>query len=292
MVGSAGRSRLQSILGEAGRRACTRSITSVVEKASLDYVTNIDHELDEWLTEKLCAFAPETVVYSEERRIESFDTSARCWLIDPLDGTHNLKAGLPFNAISAAYFEGGEVVLAGVCDIVADDIYVAERGGGSWRNDRRLRVPAGHSGLMALSSGTLDSFMGWPSGYRRLRKFAKLRNFGAQALHMCYVARGALALVASQEARLWDDAAGRLIAEEAGGKYTSFRGFHLAAGNFGTPMESICAHPDFFELAFDVFGRMWGGANGVKAKDNVSPKDYRHDSSASGFSAARKEKLT
>ena len=49
-----------------------------------------------------------------------------------------------------------------------------------------------------------------------IERFGKIRIFGSQALHLCYVAAGRLRLAASVEAKLWDDAAGALIVTESG----------------------------------------------------------------------------
>ena len=252
---SQAREQLRTVLTDAGKLARARSVTQVSEKAALDYVTNVDHELDRWLTEALPSVVPDAAVHSEERPMTG--AGAKSWLIDPLDGTHNLKAGISFCAISAALFVEDEVVLAGVCEIGSGDIYLAERGAGSWLNDERLHASATHSGLIAVSSGAMDSLIRHPQAYARLRAVGKLRNLGAQALHLCYVARGRFALAVSQEARLWDDAAGRLIAEEAGSRYVAFGGARLTPEDIKRPGKSVCGHPDIFDMAAETFGEIW-----------------------------------
>jgi len=54
-----------------------------------------------------------------------------------------------------------------------------------------------------------------------MRAIGKIRNLGAQALHLCGVARGQFAAVASVEAQVWDEAAAELILREAGGVWRS-----------------------------------------------------------------------
>ena len=60
--------------------------------------------------------------------------------------------------------------------------------------------------------------------YELLEHQGRLRNFGAQALQLCYVAAGRLSAAASLETSLWDNAAGALIVREAGGLYTDLSG--------------------------------------------------------------------
>ena len=57
-----------------------------------------------------------------------------------------------------------------------------------------------------------------------IKRFGKIRIFGSQALHLCYVATGRLRLAASVEAKLWDDAAGALIVTESGRTYAGLDG--------------------------------------------------------------------
>ena len=213
--------KLQEVLAQAGQHARTRAITTVSEKAALDYVTNVDREMDAWLTTALREVA-EAMVLSEERPFAGAGSSARQWLIDPVDGTHNLAAGIGFCGIGAALFENGAVVLAGVADIFADDVYVAERGAGAWLNGTRLQLPPAHSGLAAVSTGAIDAWSNIRAPMRVCGPSCGCATSARRVLHLCYVARGRIALAASHEARLWDVAPGRLIAEEAGARYAEF----------------------------------------------------------------------
>jgi myo-inositol-1(or 4)-monophosphatase len=256
MTTSNAREHLRATLIGAREIARAGKVTQVSEKGALDYVTNIDREIDAHLTKSLPSVAA-GAVFSEERPMEGFDGKQQSWLIDPLDGTHNLKVGLPFFGISAALFGGGSVSLAGVCDVASGEVYIAERGAGAWLNGERLRVPHSHAGLIGLSTGALDSLVRNPDGYACLRAWGKIRNMGAQTLHLCYVARGRFALTASYEARLWDDAAGRLIAEEAGARYVTYGRAQMTAEGATQKAKSVCAHPAVFEESAALFGQMW-----------------------------------
>ena len=62
-------------------------------------------------------YEPDAVVYSEElNNVEllPLDKSAKKYLIDPLDGTHNFCFGLPFWGISAAVLNAANVPIAAV----------------------------------------------------------------------------------------------------------------------------------------------------------------------------------
>jgi myo-inositol-1(or 4)-monophosphatase len=104
-----------------------------------------------------------------------------------------------------------------------DELYTAERGGGAFVNDRRLRV-AGRAKLSDAVVGTgiphmgrghhgqaladLRNVMGEVSGIRRL---------GSAALDLAYVAAGRMDGFWEDSLSPWDVAAGILMVREAGG---------------------------------------------------------------------------
>ena len=215
---------------------------AIEEKGRHDYVTDMDRRLEDMLR---AALAPlfGVPVLGEESIAEDEVLPARAVVVDPLDGTGNWIAGVPFAAVSVALVEDGVSTMAAVAQIGGDGVvYSAEAGKGAWRDGVRLVLAGSHpQPLVALSTGLMDALVGG-SGYHGVRSFGKLRNFGSQALQMCAVAQGALAFNASIEARLWDDAAGRLIATEAGAQYRAF--VRPAAATLpASRQRSVCVHP-------------------------------------------------
>jgi myo-inositol-1(or 4)-monophosphatase len=53
------------------------------------------------------------------------------WCVDPIDGTSNFVAGVPYFAVSVAYLYKGERRLGVVYDPIADEMFSAERGCGA-----------------------------------------------------------------------------------------------------------------------------------------------------------------
>jgi myo-inositol-1(or 4)-monophosphatase len=116
------------------------------------------------------------------------------------------------------------VLVAGlIYNPAMDELYTAERGGGAFLNDRRLRVAARRNlndcvigtGVPHLGRGDhgrylveLRNVMGEVSGIRRM---------GAAALDLAYVAAGRLDGFWEDNLHPWDMAAGMLIIREAGG---------------------------------------------------------------------------
>jgi myo-inositol-1(or 4)-monophosphatase len=250
---------LASIAERAASVARNATPSTVDEKSVQDFVTDMDRGLQLEISSALQQRFPNVEVFGEEGISADLQLPQNAFLIDPLDGTGNWIAGLPFSAVSIAYLEQGKTVMAAVAAIAGNDVYMAELGKGASRNGKRLQLSGPPPALIALSSGVLDAAMG-ADAYRTLRRFGKLRNLGSQALQLCAVGLGSLALNASVEARLWDDAAGRLIATEAGARYRA----NLPATEAGRPtarQHSLCAHPDVFNAALTILEPIFASNN-------------------------------
>jgi len=221
---------------------------SGVPKGPLDLVTDADVAVEEFLVERLLDQFPSHQFIAEESTGPNTEAIQEyCWVIDPLDGTVNFVMGIPFFSVSLALLHNGEPVLGWVYDPVREELYYAERGVGSFSNGQRLVASSDSSPLVPIggSSGLLSSGvvtgLASPLG-PMMQRFGKIRILGSQALHLCYVAAGRLRAAISWEARLWDDAAGALIAQEAGGRDV----FPLRAGSrvlAGKPIHSVAAPP-------------------------------------------------
>ncbi len=111
-----------------------------------------------------------------------------------------------------------------------DELYTAERGGGAFLNDRRLRV-AGRSKLADAVIGTGMPHLG--RGHHGnylvelrnvMAEVSGIRRLGAAALDLAYVAAGRLDGFWEDALSPWDVAAGILMIREAGGFVTDRHG--------------------------------------------------------------------
>lgn len=220
-------------------------VDRVDTKSAQDYVTNIDHQIDAFLHGAL----PGPVI-SEERPKDWSDLDGPCWIIDPIDGTHNLIAAIPHIAISVAFWNGHEPVSGAIYDLDRGELYQAEKGAGARVNGDALQATSS-ADIVMISTGAIEAIVPSKSLCARVREHGKLRNLGSQALHLCAVARGQASLALSVEARLWDDAAGALIAKEAGARYKALHN-GTAMDWLRAPMGCICAAPGIDD-AFEDF---------------------------------------
>jgi len=156
-------------------------------------------------------------------------SSARCWVVDPLDGTDNFVRGLGFFATSIALMRGKDIILGVVLNPISNDLFHAESGAGAYLNGARLSVTSmrtmktnpliflnsGHPSTARARSRTL---------FDRLHSWSQIRILGPTALELCLLARGAGDSFICSEDKLWDHAAGICIVREAGGTVTDWRG--------------------------------------------------------------------
>jgi len=86
----------------------------------------------------------------------------------------------------------------------------------------------------------------------------RMRRVGSTALHLCYVALGALAVVHDHGASLWDIAGAAPIVLEAGGRLTTAAGdelFPIPADSYrGQPIDFLAADPLAHEEALRDMG--------------------------------------
>mgnify|MGYP000070027093 CR=1 FL=1 len=246
---------LEAILREAITLARQAPPSRADFKAAQDYVTDVDLAVDAFLADKLSALTPGTPVLSEERAVEETGELDGYWIVDPIDGTMNLMCRIPFVGISVALVDAQGPRIAAVASVADGVIYTAVRGQGAFRDGVKLDLlQAKPSELIVLSTGLLDALVaGHAEAYAAMRKIGKIRNLGAQALNLCFVAGGGLAAVASIEAKVWDEAAGGLIVREAGGIWTAASD----RANWRSPSQmmtirqqrSLAAHPHVVEKA-------------------------------------------
>lgn len=153
------------------------------------------------------------------------------WIADPIDGTTNFVAGLPWYAISVALMHQGQTVVGVTYAPALNNLWHASLGGGAFINDQRLQLPQTSQSLRTcligvdmtlLPSGLRQTIANIsPSGLTRsadqLAPWRGWRSLGASTLEWCALASGQIQAYIHGGQMPWDAAAGRLILTEAGG---------------------------------------------------------------------------
>lgn len=195
----------------------------VNEYAAHDIKLDLDVRSQELITQQLLERFPEHAIYGEEG-IAGNQQSDFQWIVDPIDGTVNFFYGIPHFCISIALRERGEIILGVVYDPMRDELWQVERGGVATLNDRPIQVSTRNRLSDAvLSIGFAKSKTTIAAGLPVLEYFVgrarKCRMMGSAALDIAYVACGRLDAYIESSVSLWDVAAGKLLVENAGGKF-------------------------------------------------------------------------
>jgi myo-inositol-1(or 4)-monophosphatase len=214
-----------SLIHEAARRPAFE------EKAVGDYVTEVDRASELAIEEALLAGEPGIPMVGEEGGGE---TSARYWLVDPLDGTTNFVHGFPIVGVSIALVEEGRPVVGVIHAPFLGETYVAAQGSGA-----RLERADGSIEQLTVSRRTVERAVvgtGFPFRtkgqlarylrvmHRALESFEDLRRPGAASLDLAWVASGVFDGFFELGLGSWDVAAGVIVIQEAGGIVTDWTG--------------------------------------------------------------------
>ncbi|MER8440534.1 inositol monophosphatase [Mesorhizobium sp. M1312] len=195
-----------------------------------DYVSQADLKAEEILFTELSKARPGYAFLMEERGLIEGDDGQHRWIVDPLDGTTNFLHGIPLFAISIALERQGQIVAGVVYNPAMDELYTAERGGGAFMNDRRLRV-AGRTKLIdtVIGCGVPHLGRGQHGNFlvelrNVMAEVSGVRRLGSASLDLAYVAAGRMDGFWETGLSAWDVAAGILLIREAGGFISDFAG--------------------------------------------------------------------
>jgi myo-inositol-1(or 4)-monophosphatase len=226
----------------------------VSTKGPGDFVSRADKAAEAMIKEELMHARPSYGFLGEEGQEIEGDDPTRRWIVDPLDGTTNFLHGLPHWAVSIALEHKGQIVAGVVYDPTKDEMFYAEKGGGAWLNESRLRVSGRHRMIESIFATGLP-FAGRADLPQTLQDLARIlptcagvRRFGAAALDLAYVAAGRYEGFWERGLHSWDIAAGIVIVREAGGIVEPLRiGDDIIADG-----QMICAN----EAIFDTFAKV------------------------------------
>ncbi len=198
-------------------------------KGANDLVTDVDRAVEAFLRDELRTLFPDDGLNGEE--FGASGSTARRWLIDPIDGTTNFSLGLPNYCVSIALQVDGQSVVGVVYEPNRDELFSARLGGGAHLNGEPIGVSARDelaqatlvTGFPPLKQGDdfesilrrLMHVMGGARGVRRL---------GSAAIDLAYVAAGRIDGYWEFNLKPWDTAAGYLLVHEAGGRTSDIHG--------------------------------------------------------------------
>ncbi len=239
---------LQEIVIAAAREELLPRFARVARQHKVDgsVLTTADLAMQERLAGLLQGQFPDTVFLGEEmdaaEQKRLLQTDMPVWCLDPLDGTSNFAAGIPYFCVSLALLQRGKVVLGLVYDPLRDECFAADPAGRASLNGESLATV--ESGLSLKQATALVDF-------KRLQPalavklvsaipYASQRSFGSVALDWCWLAAGRSHVYLHGRSNIWDYAAGNYIFLCAGGCASTLEGDAVFTHEL-TPRSAVAA---------------------------------------------------
>ena len=184
---------------------------SASNKADGSLVTSCDLWSDKTIVNGLASIAPDEGVLSEEGGKSIPDTNA-FWVVDPLDGTTNFAANIPYWSISVARFVDGRPESSFLIIPTLKKKFVSIRDKGVWLNNQKINPTQNNhqSECISLCSRSIKILQKKPNSVFP----GKIRLLGVSSLNLTSVAMGQTFGAIESTPKIWDIAAAWLLLEE------------------------------------------------------------------------------
>lgn len=151
-------------------------------------------------------------------------TESVWWIIDPIDGTNNFANGLLCFSVSVAVMSEGKPIVGVVFEPATESMFTASAVTDAQLNNSRIKVNEQEINQFATFGIDSHADPATSAGVEAMMHQTRFRCLGSTALHLAYVAKGAMIGSVTSRCRLWDFAAGALLIERAGGFVGSLDG--------------------------------------------------------------------
>jgi len=193
-----------------------------VKQDQSNIVTKADIESEQTIIELINNKYPTHNIIAEESGFVD-NQSEYTWIVDPLDGTSNYAAGIPWFGSMIALVKNGKIIISGAYLPVYKEMYIAELGKGCTKNGVAVTVSSESEMQNILIAYSLDFSENIDKIKKEVGPLVSIvqnsRNIRStnSVIDACYVADGRLGACVYRTAKIWDVAATGLIIEEAGG---------------------------------------------------------------------------
>ena len=200
-----------------------------------DLKTAADDASESAITKLIGQYFPQDAIYAEEswKAGDRIDPEKMTWVIDPVDGTTNLAAGISLVAVGLGLMQVGVVRFGVIKDIFKQETYCSEESGEAYFLSDGARIAIKVCVNTDLQAGLIVYDM--PGASNRIplveafmqkanRRAQAARIFGCAHLSLCYLARGLVGGYVNADLHDWDVAPGLALVERAGGIITDWKG--------------------------------------------------------------------
>ncbi|MGX7192834.1 inositol monophosphatase family protein [Enterococcus moraviensis] len=219
---------IQEWLKEAAafiRVSLANKVTVSQKSNRTDLVTNIDEETQTFLIKKINKYYPNDSILAEEKGFDTIESlDGRVWIIDPIDGTMNFVMEQENFCIMIAVYENGVGKLGFIYDVMKDELYWGGKDLGVFVNDQKLQQPKDR----ALSDGLIGM-----NAYMYGKNIYAAGEIGHASMGIRVSGCAGIELIAMLKGNHigyisnlspWDYAAGLVLIEEFGFKYSDIEG--------------------------------------------------------------------
>ena len=184
---------------------------SASNKKDGSLITSCDLWSDKTIVNGLNKIAPNEGVLSEEGG-KSIPNTKAYWIVDPLDGTTNFAAGIPYWSISVARFVEGKPQASFLIIPTLKKRFVSIKGKGVWLNNIKIQRNKNNlkSECVSLCSRSIKILQKKPNSIFP----GKIRLLGVSSLNLTSVAMGQTFGAIESTPKIWDIAAAWLLLEE------------------------------------------------------------------------------
>jgi len=230
-------------------------------KSDGSVITPADLAMQDRLEKELKQQWPEHDILGEEmtdaEQLSVINAKSSYWCIDPLDGTSNFAAGLPFFAVSIALIINDQQQLGLIYDPVRDEMFTAIKGQGAYLNDcqidyARMKSSEDKPVVAEIDLKRLPEALAVKLVTESI--FASQRNIGSSAIDWCWMAAGRFDIYLHGGQKLWDYAAGSLIFKEAGGTSISLDNEDVFRGQLEIRSVLACYDDKLFNYWYEWIG--------------------------------------
>jgi myo-inositol-1(or 4)-monophosphatase len=200
------------------------------KKEGVDFTTQADEEVDQFLRENLQQQYPQTNFLTEETappNYFSLKETENLWVIDPLDGTINFSRQNSHFAITIALVSKGRTRLGMTFLPISGDWY--------WAQEDQKEAFLNQKPLMVSKTDDLKETVlacDWAWGLEKRLKVVKwlgqissqvrqVKSMGCAAADLALLAEGKIDVYLHSGFKPWDVAASALLVEKAGGRITT-----------------------------------------------------------------------
>ena len=229
---------------------------TVTQKRAFDLVTDLDLNIERYLTAEIKKAFPLDAVQGEEFSAAA-KADGRVWSLDPIDGTCNMANGSKLFGVQSALLDNNEVVLGVIYLPHFDEWYYAVKGEGAWCNGAQIRVNDSvelQNALVSVgdySHRDAETARIEHDAIRRIfPKIAKMRMFGGACMDFAFTASGKTHACVIITRNVWDIAPGLCICKEAGAFVCNLQGNEYRFGDNGV---IAAANEEVFALVKDSF---------------------------------------